>query len=190
VPARRRGLTRVSESSAQTSVESKTPPEKDICTEHRLLSNSSLVFHKIIVGLHTGSPSTNCEYADRQRDLASEAPQTLSAFRRACKGPAPSIECRVKVICRQSLMEITETSEPSMVTVKLDVRSRPFDGHNVLISHNFPQRRLDEGHVGYARRRGWLCLSRLKCMGIYSQYGTHDGKDLEPWTCHLKTLLG
>ena len=83
----------------------------------------------------------------------------------------------------QGRMEITDTSDPSRVTIKLDF-IKPFEGHNVADFALVPQ--------GDSTTVTWAMDGRspyvAKLMGVFVNMDNMIGKDFEKGLANLKTI--
>ena len=83
----------------------------------------------------------------------------------------------------QGRMEITDTSDPSRVTIKLDF-IKPFEGHDVAVFALVPQ--------GDSTTVTWTMDGRspyvAKLMGVFVNMDNMIGKDFETGLANLKTI--
>lgn len=83
----------------------------------------------------------------------------------------------------QGRMEITDTSPPSKVTIKLDF-VKPFEAHNIVEFTLQPQG--DATHVTWAMRGPSPYISKL--MGLFFSMDNMIGKDFEAGLANLKAV--
>jgi len=83
----------------------------------------------------------------------------------------------------QGRMEITDTSPPSRVTIKLDF-IKPFEGHNIAEFALVPQG--DSTNVTWTMDGPSPYMAKL--MGVFVNMDTMIGKDFETGLANLKTI--